>query len=123
MDLRDQRALQHIGLPTACAEVYAAITGGAPDATRPAEMQLLLNEVAHALSYVIRIYAIHPGSGLPQAIGGFDALQGTFVHGAHAFQARSGEELRGLTVQRRDMLRAIEVLRSAKIHFRIRSAA
>lgn len=123
MDLTRQRDLHHIGLPTACAEVYAALTGQGPDATRPAEMQLVLNEVAQALAYVIRIYAVDAGSGLPQPIGGFDALQGTFVRGAHAFQPRSGEELKGLTVQRRDMLRAIDVLRSARIRFRVRSAA
>jgi hypothetical protein len=116
VDRAAHRDLQHIGLPTACAEVYAALTGRAPDAGKPVEMQQILNEVAVALAYVIRIYS-SDGIGVPRAIGGFGE-PGTFVRGAHAFQRRSGGEIVGLTVQRRDMMRAIDVLRSAKVRFR-----
>lgn len=84
-------------------------------------MQLILNSVAQAMAYVVRIYSTD-ASGFPRAIGGFDALQRSFVRGAHAFE-RNGQQIGRLTVQRRDMLRAIEVLRSAKVHFRASSAA
>lgn len=117
MDRGHQHELQHIGLPTACAEVYAGVTGAPPDAREPQSMQATLNEVARTLVYVIRIYRSEPASGVPAPIGGFDALRGSFVRGAHAFRTAGGEEIGGLTVQRRDMKRAIEILRSAKIRF------
>jgi hypothetical protein len=119
VDRSFQRDLQHIGLPTACAEVYAGITGAPPDAREPQAMQAVLEQVAAALAYVIRIYRTEPASGVPSPIGGFDALRGSFVRGAHAFRTPDGEEVRGLTVQRRDLQRAIEILRSAKIRFRV----
>jgi hypothetical protein len=116
-----QRDLQHIGLPTACSVVYASIAGCALDAGKPAEMQLVLNEVARAMAYVIRVYSADQ-AGIPRAIGGFDAMQGQFVRGAHAFQTKGGSEIGGLTVQRRDMMRAIDVLRSAGVRFRVPSS-
>lgn len=121
MEIGIRRDLQHIGLPTACATVYAAITGIHPDATDSAKMQAVLNDVARAMAYVIRIYA--DAKGWPQPISGLDVLQGTFTRGAHTFESKAGEEIRGLTVQRRDMMRAIEVLKSAKVRFRVPAAA
>lgn len=117
MDLSLPHNEQHVGLPTACAIVYASITGAAPDATDPVEMQRILNDVARAMTYVVRVYAADSG-GMPRAIGGLDAMQEAFVRGAHAFRTSHGSEIAGLTVQRRDMMRSIEVLRSAKIRFR-----
>ena len=116
-----QSDAQHVGLPTACAEVYAAITGSVLDPKVPAQTQEVLNDVARAMTYVIRIYAAD-ARGVRE-IGGFDALQGNFVRGAQAFQRRCGEEIGGLAVQRRDMKRVIEVLRSARVRFRSVSSA
>jgi hypothetical protein len=119
MDLTATRNLEHVGLPTACAIVYAAVTGAPPDPRRPEDMQAVLNEVARAMAYVVRIYAADSVHGVPRAIGGFDALRGQFIRGAHGFQRPDGERLERLTVQRRDMLRAMEVLRSAGVKFRV----
>jgi len=117
MDYDWKRDLEHIGLPTACALVYAGITGATPDPRNPEEMQTVLNDVARALAYVIRIYTSDPANGMPRPISGFDAMRGKFVRGAHAFRMPDGKELHRLTVQRRDMNRAIDVLRSARVRF------
>ena len=110
MDLSSQRDGQHVWLPTACSIVYASITGATPNATNPAELQRVLNDVARAMAYVVRIFA-NEGGGVPRAIGGFDAMRGAFIRGAHAFRTSEGREIASLTVQRRAMTRAIEVLR------------
>jgi hypothetical protein len=117
MDDGWKRDLEHIGLPTACALVYAGITGATPDPRGPEDMQVVLNDVARALAYVIRIYTTEPGNGVPRPISGFDAMRGKFVRGAHAFHMPDGKKLERLTVQRRDMHRAIDVLRSARVKF------
>ena len=66
---------------------------------------------------MIRIYTTDPQNGVPRPISGFDAMRGKFVRGAHAFHMPDGVKLERLTVQRRDMHRAIDVLRSARVMF------
>jgi len=51
-----QRDLQHIALPTACALVYAGVTGCTPDARDAATLNLILNDVAFALSNLVPVY-------------------------------------------------------------------
>ena len=117
MERSDQRQLQYVGLATVCAVVYNAITGRVPDPRRPDELDAVLNAVAHALSGTVPIFAPDPGSAVPRRLSPFYLAEGSFSRGAQVFTSRTGEEQRGLTVQRRDMLAAIAIFRSANISF------
>ena len=118
MDQTVARSLQHIGLPTACAVIYAHITGEAPDPREPHEMDRILNDVAHAVSNIVPVYLPCAESELPTALAPIELIEGRFTHGAHVFRTRTGTELRGLTIQRRHMLGAIGFLKAARIRFR-----
>lgn len=113
-----QTELQHLSLPTACAVVYSKIAGVTPDPRDPAKMQAILNDVAQALSNIVPIYAPDPASGKPKALTPLELVEGKFTRGAQAFKTKSGAELRGLTVQRRDLASALTILKSAQIRFR-----
>ncbi|HET7362877.1 MAG TPA: hypothetical protein VFJ70_04805 [Burkholderiales bacterium] len=81
-------------------------------------MQAILNDVAHALATMVPIYAPSTYSGVPTALAQLDLIEGKFLRGAQVFRTKHGNELRRLTVQRRDMLSAISILESARISFR-----
>lgn len=120
---RAQRQCQHLGLPTACAVVYWQVSGTVADPRKLGEWQTLLNAVARALSGVVCVYAQDENSSTPVAIEPADLLNGTFSGGAHRFTTTSGKELRGLSVQRGDMMTAISVFKSAGITFGHRKVA
>ena len=117
MDGTRQRELQHLGLATACAVIYFRITGESVDPRRTSLMQAILNDVAHAVATLVPIYAPSAYSGVPTALAQLDLLEGRFLRGAQVFRTKQGDELRRLTVQRRDMLSAISILQSARIRF------
>lgn len=114
---RAQRALQHVGLPTACAVVYWQVSGTIADPRKTGEWQALLNAVARALSGVVPVYAVDVDSSKPTPIAPADLLSGSFSGGGHQFNTKSGKQLHGLTVQRGDMMTAISVFKSAGITF------
>ena len=114
---RAQRQLQHVGLPTACAVIYWQVSGTVADPRNVRECQALLNAVARALSGVVPVYALDADPSKPVPITPADLLNGTFSSGAHQFTTKSGKQLRGLTVQRCDMMTAISVFKSAGITF------
>ena len=118
MERTRQRELQHLGLATACAVIYFRITGESVDPRRPSLMQGILNDVAHALATLVPIYVAGAYSGVPTALAQLDLIEGKFLRGAHVFRTRQGDELRRLTVQRRDMMSAISILESARTSFR-----
>jgi hypothetical protein len=107
------RELQHISLPTAAALICFGATGITLDASRPEEMQRLLNNLAHAISNVAAIFALDAATGKPTEIPGAELLGATFLRGAHVLLTTGGKEYRGLTVQRRDMNSAIVILKRA----------
>ncbi len=113
----EQRDLQHLGLPTACAVIYSKVTGVTPDPREPQGMREILNDVAHALSNLVPIFAPDRSSGLPILLPALELIEGKFSRGAHAFCTKKGTELRNLTIQRRDMLSAIVILKAANIRF------
>ena len=106
-----------MGLPTACALVYAQLTGTAPDPAMLRGMQALLDDVARALSRVVPIYAQHVGARMPVAIAPADLADDRFSEGAHCFTTKAGWQLHGLTIQRADMTAAIAVFKAAGITF------
>jgi hypothetical protein len=112
---RPARDTQHVGLATAAAVVFSQLTGHQVDGTRGEETKALLNDVAHALSNIVPIY-MKQASGV-RRLSPVDLLQGRFERGAQVLRTRDGRELTELSVQRRDMLAAISVLRSAKARF------
>jgi len=116
---RTRRDLQHIALPTAASIVHIQVTGCPPDATKPAEMRETLNQVAHAISNVVPIYASDPTTGLPVELPPAELLSAVFTRGAHLLTTKLGREYDVLTVRRRDMDAAIVVLK--RIHFSIKA--
>jgi len=82
-----------------------------PDATKPAEMRDTLNDIAHAMSVVVAIYARDSTSGLPVEIPVADLVTGKFIRGAHRLVSETGVEYVGLTVRRRDIATAIKLLK------------
>jgi hypothetical protein len=110
--------LHYLALPTVCSLIYFRITGAVPDARDPSEMQDILNDVAHAISNLVPIYAPEPDSELPKELAAIEIVQGKFARGAHVLRTRHGKELRGLRVRRSDMESAISILKSAHIRFR-----
>ena len=118
MDQGNTQDLQHVALATACGEIYAKITGDAPDPRKPEEMQALLNGVAQVVSNLATIYVQDTAAQTPRALAPTELIGGTFVRGAQAFAPRQGGELRGLTLQRREMTYAISILKSAQVAFR-----
>ena len=117
MDRNRQREREHVGLPTACALTYAQVTGTTPDPAMLSSMQALLNEVARALSSVVPIYAQAADSAVPLPIPAMELAEGSFSDGAHRFITKSAQHLRGLTVQRGDMIAAIAVFKAAGFTF------
>ena len=98
--------------------IYAHISGEPPDPREPREMDRILNDVAHAVSNIVPVYVVAAESEVPTALPPIELIEGRFTRGAHVFRTRSGEELRGLTIQRRHMLGAIGFLKAARIRFR-----
>ena len=117
MERTVQRRTQYVGLPTACAVVYAKVSGQAPDARAPAAMRAVLNDVARALSSLVPIYLSDASSGVPAPLAPGELLEGRFSRGAHVFITKAGAELRGLAVQRGDLWGAIAILKSTGIRF------
>ena len=112
---RAQRQLQHVGLPTACAVIYWQVSGNVADPRNVAEWQALLNAVARALAGVVQVYARDGDGSTPVPIAPTDLLDGAFSAGAHQFTTKAGKQLRGLSVQRGDMMTAISLFKSAGI--------
>jgi hypothetical protein len=116
MDRALSRELQFLAVPTAAAVVYMQILGEPPDARAGAGMRETLNDVAHALATLARIYSLDE-SGAATEIPEAELLQGTFARGAHLFITKDGREYRRLVVQRRDMQAAITILKKANVHW------
>ena len=118
MDHGDAYDLQHVGLATACAEIYAKVAGEHSSPPGLEEMQALLNGVAQVISNLATIYVQDAAAQVPRALAPSELIGGTFVRGAQAFATKQGGELRGLTLQRREMTYAISMLKSAQVAFR-----
>src|SRR5258708_16514908 len=86
------RDVQHVGLPTACAVIYARVMGNVPS-TDPAVMQDLLNGVAHAVSNVVPIYSRDATDSLPTPIAAFELVHGKFSPAPHAFPLKDRTQL------------------------------
>jgi hypothetical protein len=110
------RHLQHVALVTVVAQVLFGVTGRQVEGSRTADMLALFNDVAHAISSVVPIYAPESTTTF-KALSPLDLMDGKFERGALIFIAKDGRELRGLTVQRRDVLVAISVLKGANATF------
>ena len=108
--------LQHVALTTATAIVFYRLTGRQVDGARSAITLALLNDVAHAISNVVPVYAADSATSF-RALSPVELMQGQFERGAMLFRTKGGTEHRGLTLQRGDMALAISVLRAAKARF------
>jgi hypothetical protein len=108
---RLRRELEHVPLATAAATVHIQLTGAPPNPTPPAVMRDVLDQVAQAISNIVPIYAQEPGTAVPVKIPPPELLDAQFLRGAHLLVTKAGKEYRGLSVQRRDMMEAIAVLK------------
>jgi hypothetical protein len=93
------------------------VTGCTPDARDAATLNLILNDVAFALSNLVPVFTSDGQSAMPKAVDPRELLDGQFSRGAHVFTTSDGREVRGLTVQRRELNKAIEILRTAGVRF------
>src|SRR5437016_4633540 len=117
MDRSGQRGLQYLALPTAASVVHIQLAGTPPDASAPIEMRRTLEDVAHSLASLARIYSMDELSGVVTEIPAGELIDGTFTRGAHAFVTKSGKEYRRLVVQRVEVEAAISILRNACAHW------
>jgi hypothetical protein len=108
--------LHYVSLPTAVAQVLYRLTGQQVDGQRSEQTLALLNDVAHAISNVVSIYAPDSVTSF-RALDPIDLLEGRFDRGAMLFRTKDGREFKGLTVQRADMTIAMTVLKAAKADF------
>ena len=116
MDSSSIRDLQYIALATVAAQVFFGVTGRQVDGSRSPAVLAVLNDVAHAISSVVPIYAVASTSTFT-ALSPADLIDGKFDRGGMIFRAKDGRELKHLTVQRGDMRVAISVLKSANASF------
>jgi len=79
-------------------------------------MLAVLNDVAHAISCVVPVYALDSTSS-PNVLAQTDLIDGKFDRGAMTFRTKDGRELKHLTVQRGDMRVAISVLKATNATF------
>jgi hypothetical protein len=80
------------------------------------EKRRILNDVAHAVSNIVPVYATDPDTGTPTLLSPVDLIYGTFLDGGHTFKTRR-RELHDLTIRRRDMMSAIAFLKCGRIRF------
>ena len=112
---RDEaRELEPVALTTAVAVVIYKLSGERVGGTRSPEALRLFNDVAHAMAHIVPIYTMQR-NGLPKMLAHLEVVQGRFEHGAIFFRTVDGVEYHQLTVQRRDISRAIDALNAANL--------
>lgn len=116
MDLRSPRDLQHLALPTAAALVYFGVTGMTLDATNAQWMRSVIDDIAHAMAVLVPVYSMLP-DGKHTVVSRSELLGARFDRGAHLLVTRSGTHLKSLTVQRKDLLEAIAILKASRVSF------
>jgi hypothetical protein len=85
------------------------------ESTDTLRMQSTLNDIAHALSILVPIYTTFNGKPLKVHPGVLSS--GRFIGGAHRMVTKDGNELSGLSVQRRDITTAVVTLKAARVRF------
>ena len=117
MKREDARDLEHVALSVAVAVVLHKLGGEQVGGARSPEALRLFNDVAHAMAHIVPIYTTQR-NGLQKALGHMEVVQGRFEHGAIFFCAVDGTEYHQLTVQRRDIGRAVETLKAANLRLK-----
>jgi hypothetical protein len=113
----DARELEHVALSVAVAVVVFKLSGEQVGGTRSAEALRLFNDVAHAMAHIVPIYTLQP-NGLPKELGHMEVVQGRFEHGAIFFRAVDGTDYHQLTVQRRDITKATQMLKAVNLRLK-----
>ena len=113
----DARELEHVALSTAVAVVVFKVSGEQVGGTRSPEALRLFNDVAHAMAHIVPIYTLQR-NGLPKVLAHMEVVQGRFEHGAIFFRAVDGAEYHQLTIQRRDIAKAIDTLKAANLRLK-----
>ena len=111
------RNFERVPLPSAAAMVLLRVTDAQIENLRAAEIARNLDAVARALSTLAQIYAGEPAETATE-LAAADLLGGAFDGGARVFRTRDGREFYPLSIERRDMLAAIRVLRAARVRFK-----
>ena len=114
-DRAKQHDLEHLALPVAAAQAYFQILGRTPEDKTVANLDRVLNRVAHAITNVVPVH-VPDGAGSRQLLP-IELMQAEFRRGATVLLLPNGTELRGMTVRRGDMREAISVLQAIKAQF------
>jgi hypothetical protein len=116
VDRRD-RNRELVALSAATVFVYRQVTGEPLDPADVDDMNHVMQEVAHAISYVADIYAATSEDERQKPLP-HDALRGgSFERGATILRSAHGVAYRKLGIRRDDMRLAAEVLRRAGVKF------
>jgi hypothetical protein len=105
--------MQHLALPTAAALVYFEVTGRQIDGARAPGMREVLCDIAHALSVLAPIYVMEGSPAMARELSPSALLGATFAQGADLLMLRDGTALRDVTIQRKDLDEAFQVLKGA----------
>jgi hypothetical protein len=117
VDRSIQRGRELVALAVATAFVYKALMGRAIEPMEIRAANVLIHEVAHALSNVAPIYGMRTDDQTAKALSPLQLLEGTFERGATVLRTSTGIEYRQLSIRRDDMLLAVALLNRAGVKF------
>ena len=75
------RRQRYLALPTAASVVHIQLAGTPPDASAPIEMRRTLEDVAHSLASLARIYSMDELSGVVTEIPAGELIDVDALHG------------------------------------------
>src|SRR5881394_790639 len=113
----DAREIEHVALSVAVAVVVYKLSGEQVGGTRSPEALRLFNDVAHAMAHIVPICTMQR-NGLPKELAHMEVVQGRFEHGAIFFRTVDGTEYHQLTVQRRHISKALDILKAANLRLK-----
>ena len=116
MDRKLQRGEDLLPLPTAAAMAYYYLSGKRLAFEDAAEINLILQRIAHSLANLAPIYAGDPKTAKPRQLEPLDLLYGVFQRGATVLRT-SYAEYANLAIRRDDFLMATTILKRAGANF------
>jgi hypothetical protein len=107
-DLLREAPGEHVDLAIAAACVFHQVYYGPRISLPRRDYDVALNIAAAALSRLLTVYTLEPGTGL---VALSPSLAGLFARGATEMRCQNGRRIGELSVQRREMLSAASVIR------------
>jgi len=117
VDRKTERELQYVGLPTAAALAHIQVVGTPPNALDTPQLRKTIEDVAHSLAMVSRIFTMPDAALPPTEIPSADLVDGTFTRGGHGFVSKAGAEYTDLVIQRGELNAAITILIKSRVRW------